>query len=54
MEVLGLSVIANVNDPDHFKPILLEEIIASAKQAEKRLIGLVKDFLSSLPKEWIE
>ncbi len=51
MEVLGLSVIANVNDPDNFKPILLEEIIRQAKAAEKRLVALVERFLQVLPKE---
>ncbi len=53
LEVLGLSVIANVNDPDNFKPILLEEIIASAQRAEEKLIVLVKRFLKSLPEEWL-
>ncbi len=51
MEVLGLSVIANVNDPDNFKPILLEEIIRQAKATEKRLVALVERFLQVLPKE---
>ncbi len=53
MEVLGLSVIANVNDPDNFQPILLEDIIASAQKAEEKLISLVKRFLKSLPEEWL-
>ncbi len=53
MEVLGLSVIANVNDPDNFKPILLEEIIASAQAAEKKLVSLVERFLKALPEEWL-
>ncbi len=51
MEVLGLSVIANVNDPDNFRPILLEEIIQQAQAAEKRLVALVERFLEALPKE---
>ncbi len=53
LEVLGISVIANVNDPDHFQPILLEEIIASAQKAEEKLLRLVKDFLEALPEEWL-
>ncbi len=48
MRVLGLSVVANVNDPDHFKPILLEEIIASAKRAEPRLQRLILHILEEL------
>ncbi len=48
MRVLGLSVVANVNDPDHFKPILLEEIIASAKRAEPRLQQLIIHILAEL------
>ncbi len=51
MEVLGLSVIANVNDPDNFKPILLEEIIASAQATEKKLVTLVERFLNYLPND---
>ncbi len=52
LEVLGLSVIANVNDPDHFKPILLEEIIAHAQKAGGRLLTLIKKFLEQLPEDW--
>ncbi len=48
MEVLGLSVIANVNDPDNFKPILLEEVIAQAQAAENRLTRLVEKFVERL------
>ncbi len=48
MEVLGVSVIANVNDPDHFKPILLEEVIAQAQAAEARLTRLIEGFIEKL------
>ncbi|OAQ20674.1 purine-nucleoside phosphorylase [Thermosulfurimonas dismutans] len=48
IEVLGLSVIANVNDPDNFQPILLEEVIAQAKAAEARLTRLVEKFVEKL------
>ncbi len=53
LEVLGVSVIANVNDPDNFKPILLEEIIAAAQKAEEKLLTLIKEFLRVLPEEWL-
>ena len=52
LEVVGLSVIANVNDPDHFKPILLEEVIANAQRAEGRLRQIIEAFLKHLPREW--
>lgn len=41
MRVLGISVVANVNDPDNFEPILLDDIVRAAEQAEPRLQQLV-------------
>ncbi|MFA6498202.1 MAG: purine-nucleoside phosphorylase [Desulfurivibrionaceae bacterium] len=41
MRVLGLSVVANVNDPDNLKPIILEDIIEETKKAEDRLSCLL-------------
>ena len=41
MRVLGISVVANVNDPDNLKPIILEEIIAETRRAEERLLRLL-------------
>ncbi len=41
MDVLGLSVVSNVNDPDNFQPILLEDIIAMAGTMEKQLEKLL-------------
>ncbi|NPA48458.1 MAG: purine-nucleoside phosphorylase [Thermodesulfobacteria bacterium] len=48
LEVLGISVIANVNDPDNFQPILLEDVIANAQKAEGRLVELVKKVVARL------
>ena len=45
MEVLGISVIANVNDPDNFRPILIDDIITQARKAEHRLERLLAAFL---------
>lgn len=45
LRVLGLSVIANVNDPDNFQPILLADIVAAAKRAEPRLQQLILKIL---------
>ena len=41
MRVLGVSVVANVNDPDNFEPILLDDIVAAAERAEPRLQQLL-------------
>lgn len=41
MRVLGLSVIANVNDPDDFQPIILEDVIARTEQAATQMIKLL-------------
>ena len=48
MRVLGLSVVANVNDPDNLKPIILEEIIAETKRAEGRLSQLLLAILPEI------
>lgn len=48
MRVLGLSVVANVNDPDNLKPIILEEIIEETKRAEERLSRLLLAVLSEI------
>ena len=48
MRVLGLSVVANVNDPDNLKPILLEEIIEETRRAEDRLSRLLLAILSEI------
>ncbi len=47
MRVLGLSVVANVNDPDNFTPIVLDDIVAAAGRAGPRLQQLL---LLILPK----
>lgn len=48
MQVLGLSVVANVNDPDNFQPIILEDIISIAAEVEPRLEQLVAEILSRM------
>ena len=48
LRVLGLSVIANINDPDNFTPILLEDIVAAAQQAEPRLQELIVQLVGAL------
>jgi purine-nucleoside phosphorylase len=51
MQVLGLSVIANVNNPDNMQPISLEEIIETAAAAEPRLARLVTELISRIKAE---
>jgi len=48
MKVLGLSAVANVNDPDNFVPILLDDIIKAAQEIEPGLQELIKEILSAI------
>jgi purine-nucleoside phosphorylase len=48
LKVLGLSVVSNVNDPDNFQIITLEDIIAAASKTEPQLKKLVTEILSHL------
>jgi purine-nucleoside phosphorylase len=45
MRVLGLSVVANVNNPDNFQPILLEEIIRETEACGERVVRLLAEVL---------
>ena len=48
MKVLGLSAVANVNDPDNFVPILLDDIIKAAQEIEPGLQELIKEILRAI------
>ena len=48
MEVLGLSVVANVNNPDDMQPIILEDIIAAAAAVEPHLAKLIGEIILRL------
>lgn len=48
MKVLGLSVIANVNNPDDMRPIILDEIIQTAAAVEPQLEQLVIEIISRI------
>jgi purine-nucleoside phosphorylase len=50
MKVLGLSVVANVNDPDNFVPILLDDIVKAAAKAEPRLQQLILAIIEEMGK----
>jgi purine-nucleoside phosphorylase len=41
MQVLGLSAIVNVNDPDNFAPILLDDVLAAAAAIEPAMARLI-------------
>jgi purine-nucleoside phosphorylase len=49
MDVLGLSVVSNVNDPDNFEPIILEDIIATAEAMEPKLEQLIMEIAERIP-----
>lgn len=48
LNVLGLSVISNVNDPDNFQPIILEDIIETAERVEPQLEQLIIEILANI------
>ena len=48
MRVLGLSAIANVNNPDNFVPILLDDIIKAAREIGPTLQMLLTEILRDL------
>ncbi len=49
MQVLGISVITNVNLPDNYKPAPIELVIANAEKAGDSLSKLIKLILRNLP-----
>lgn len=48
MEVLGISLIANVNDPDNFLPILVEDVILEAQKAQLKLQTILADLIPKM------
>ncbi len=48
MQVLGLSVIANVNDPENMQPISLQEIIENAEATRPQLEQLIAEIVSRM------
>lgn len=45
MRVLGVAVVSNINDPDNFQPILIEDIIRESEACAARLEQLLLEFL---------
>jgi purine-nucleoside phosphorylase len=48
LKVLGFSVISNVNDPDNFQPIILEEIINTAAKVAPQLEQLIIEIINRI------
>jgi purine-nucleoside phosphorylase len=48
MRVLGLSAVANINDPDNFAPILIHDIIEAAQEIEPALQQLITEVLKTV------
>lgn len=46
MRVLSLSVVANVNDPDDLRPILLDDIVQKARETEPLLQKLIAEIIA--------
>lgn len=49
LRVLGISVITDICLPDALEPVSLQEIVAVANEAEKKMRKLVTEFISRLP-----
>ncbi len=41
LRILGIAMVANVNDPDNFQPIRIDDILAAAKRAEADFVRLL-------------
>ncbi len=48
LRVLGISAISNVNNPDNFQPILLEDIIETSGKLGPQLASLIQEILVHL------
>lgn len=48
LKVLGLSIIANVNDPDNFQPIILQDIVEAAAKAGTRVQLLITELIKEM------
>ncbi|HBI15717.1 MAG TPA: purine-nucleoside phosphorylase [Desulfobulbaceae bacterium] len=46
LQVLGLAVVANANDPDNLQPILLEDIVRKAEETEPLLLKLIAEIIT--------
>jgi purine-nucleoside phosphorylase len=49
MEILGLSVITNIHDPDHPRPCSVDKIIATAVSAAPKVRTIIESVIMRLP-----
>ncbi len=50
MKILGLSLITNLNDPDHPEMTTIEAVLKTAKKSIPKLNRLLSDIISQMPK----
>ena len=48
-EILGISVVTDLCDPEHLKPVNIEEIIQTASESGPKLDQLIEFFVHQLP-----
>lgn len=48
MDVLGISVVTDLCDPDHLHPVNIQEIIKTANQAGPKLDRLIENFIQTV------
>ena len=48
LKILCVSMVSNVNDPDNFKPIIIEDILSQAKKAENDFQKLIIEVLQTI------
>jgi len=48
MKCVAFSILTDLCDPDHLEPINIEDIMAAAKSAEKKLIKIILPFINTL------
>lgn len=51
LQVLGISVVSNVNDPDNFQPIILEDIIDTAGRVAPQLERLILEIIRRIQEQ---
>ncbi len=45
MRAAAISIIANINDPDNFMPIIMDEVLSEVKRAQGDLLCLINELL---------
>lgn len=45
MRAAAISIIANINDPDNLRPIIMDEVLTEVKRAQGNLLRLINELL---------